>query len=40
MGQGPSSFNDSSSATGIFPGTAKRAVILACCSLLALYFMA
>uniref|UniRef100_A0ACD6A576 Uncharacterized protein n=1 Tax=Avena sativa TaxID=4498 RepID=A0ACD6A576_AVESA len=37
---GPSSFNDSSSATSIFPaaaGTAKRAAILACCSLLALY---
>uniref|UniRef100_A0ACD5X4G7 Uncharacterized protein n=1 Tax=Avena sativa TaxID=4498 RepID=A0ACD5X4G7_AVESA len=38
---GPSSFNDSSSATSIFPeaaaGTAKRAAILACFSLLALY---
>lgn len=39
MGQGPSSFNDTSSATNIFP-VVKRAVILACCSLLALYLSA
>ncbi|CAM0876307.1 unnamed protein product [Alopecurus aequalis] len=42
MGLGPSSFNDTSSGTKVFPvaGTAKRAVILACCSLLALFFSA
>ena len=39
MGQGPSSYNDSSSGTNVFAvaGTVKRAVILACCSLLALF---
>lgn len=43
MGQGPSgALKDTSGGADVLPvaGTAMRAVILACCSLLALYFMA